>query len=67
MNNTQKAHTFNTEVLNVPMTEKYTENSDVSNDCFDKTKSKFPVLTLNIIYYKLLYKLVYLKVIYVYD
>ncbi|KAE9544159.1 hypothetical protein AGLY_001338 [Aphis glycines] len=27
-------------MLNVPMTEKYTENSDGSNDCFDKTKIK---------------------------
>jgi len=43
MNNIQKAHIFNTEMLNVPMTEKYTENSDESNNCFDKTKSKFPV------------------------
>lgn len=43
MNNTQKAHIFNTKELNVPITEKYTENCDGSNDCFDKTKSKFPV------------------------
>jgi len=43
MNNTQKAHIFNMKELSVPMTEKYTENFDESNDCFDKTISKFPV------------------------
>jgi len=30
-------------MLSVSMAEKYTENSDESNDCLNKTKSKLPV------------------------
>jgi len=44
MNNPQESHIFNKQdVLNDPMTKKYIENREDSNECLKQPESKFSI------------------------